>query len=89
LDIERLDLPFIVGDARADGYYFTLLWLFLSRVWDNDAASGPLVLIDPAHDHAVMQWTKLHLALSSRKIVRKIIVNRGCYPRIGKPLAGM
>ena len=42
---------------------------------DNGRVLGRI----PAHDDAVMQWTKLHIALSSRKIV-EIVVKTGAKP---------
>src|SRR4029078_8780977 len=54
--------PFSSGAAGAYGDDFAPLRLLLGGIRNDNAALGPLVLLDPAYDDAVMQWTKLHLS---------------------------
>ena len=56
-----ISLPALVAAAGADGDDFALARLFLGGVGDDDAALGLLFGFDAAHDHAVMQGTKLGL----------------------------
>src|SRR6188508_1777113 len=60
--IEGLDISLLVRSAGAYGDDFALLRLLLGGIRNDNAALGPLVLLDPAYDDAVMQWTKLHLS---------------------------
>src|SRR5262245_19641885 len=61
LHVERHKRALLVAGAGADGHDRALLRLLLRGIGDDDAAFGPLILLDTAHDDAVMQWTKLHL----------------------------
>src|SRR5690349_16920216 len=56
------DISLLVRSAGAYGDDFALLRLLLGGIRNDNAALGPLVLLDPAYDDAVMQWTKLHLS---------------------------
>ena len=60
LDIDRDELAALVAAAGADGDDLALHGLLLGGVGNDDAALGLGVFFDPAHDHAVMQRTKLH-----------------------------
>ncbi len=55
-----LKLALLVAGAGAYGDDLALLRLLLGGIGDDDAAFGSFVLLDPAYDHAVVQWTKLH-----------------------------
>src|SRR5262245_34059716 len=61
LHVEGHKRALLVAGARAHGDDLALLRLLLRGIGDDDAAFGPLILLDTAHDDAVMQWTKLHL----------------------------
>jgi hypothetical protein len=39
--------------------------LLLDRIGDDDAAGRALLVLDPAHHHAIMQWLDLHDLSSS------------------------
>src|ERR1700704_2460241 len=65
LHVERLNVPFLIGCARAYGDDFALLRLLLGGIGNDDPAPGPVVLLNATHDNAIMQWTKLHLCISS------------------------
>src|ERR671938_127428 len=60
LDVERVDLAALVARARADGDDLALLGLLLGRVRDDDAAGRLLLLLEAAHDQAVLQRTEFH-----------------------------
>src|SRR5690242_1960467 len=59
-DVDRNQFSTLIAATGADGNDLALHRLFLSSVWDDDASLGLGVFLDTAHDHAVMQWTKLH-----------------------------
>src|SRR3546814_19344428 len=54
LHVRRDGLALFVAGAGPDGDHFALARLLLGSVWDDDAASGLLVLFDPADHDAVM-----------------------------------
>src|SRR5262245_10490427 len=61
LHVEGHERSLLVAGAGPHGDDLALLRLLLGGIGDDDAAFGPLILLDTAHDDAVMQWTKLHL----------------------------
>ena len=63
-DIDRNKLAILVTTARANGNDLALHGLFLSGVWNDDAALGLGVFFHSTHDDAVVQRTKLHSVLS-------------------------
>src|SRR4029079_12410327 len=58
------ELAALVTAARSDGDDLALHRLFLGGVWNDDAAFGLCVFLDPAHDDAVVQRTKFHEIIS-------------------------
>src|SRR5581483_6581404 len=60
LDVERDELARLVAAAGADGDHFAFLRLLLGGVRNDDAAGGPLIGLDPANDHSVVQRTEFH-----------------------------
>src|SRR5262249_7178855 len=59
-DINRDELAALVAAAWTDGNDLALHRLLLSCVGNDDAALGFGVFFNATHDHAIMQWTKLH-----------------------------
>src|SRR5258706_1865523 len=60
LDVNLDELAVIVFLALADSDDFDLVWLLRSRVWNDDAGGGFLLLVEALDDHAIMQWTDFH-----------------------------
>ena len=50
----------VIAATGANGNDFALHGLFLGGVGNDDPALGLGVFLDPLHDNAVVQWTKLH-----------------------------
>src|ERR1700756_2881719 len=59
LEVDRDELAALVAPARADREDLALRGLLLGGVRNDDAAGGLLLGIDAAHDHPVVQGTKL------------------------------
>src|SRR5262249_1324902 len=74
LHVER-DLLAVVGHLPgADGDDLALLGLLLRGVRDDDAASADFLLLDPLHENAIMQRTKLRLGRGRSRHTRNASV---------------
>src|SRR5579862_4140124 len=60
LDVEGHELAILVASAGARRNDLALHGLLLSGVGDDDPTRGLLVLLETAHDDAVMHGTELH-----------------------------
>jgi hypothetical protein len=60
LDAKGLDPTLVIACPCPDGDDLTFLRPLLSRVGNNDAVCGSVVLIDAPEDDAVMQWPEIH-----------------------------
>src|SRR5690606_31797110 len=60
LDLQRNELTGLVARAWTDRKNFALHGLFLCRVGDDDATGCSRVLLDAAHENAVVERAKLH-----------------------------
>src|SRR5919201_2887910 len=59
-DIERMQLAIVAAGAGAGGDNFAFHRLFLGGIGNEDAALRPLPLLDPADQHTILQWSKIH-----------------------------
>ena len=66
--------------AIPDGNHLTLIGLFRSRVWNDDAGGCLTLFFQPLHDDAVVQRTNLHISNSSLTLDTK-----GIFPTLAPP----
>src|SRR3546814_11155990 len=55
LDVERDDIALFVSGAAADRDDFALHRLFLRRVGNDDAAGGPVGILDASNGHTIVK----------------------------------
>src|SRR6266851_4500492 len=60
LDVERMKRAVLAARPGPDGDDLAFHRLFLGGVGDDDAAGGPVGLLDAADEHTVVQWSKRH-----------------------------
>src|SRR5229473_1015333 len=60
LDVERVKRAVLAARAGTDGDDLAFHRLFLGGIGDDDAAGGPVGLLDAADEHTVVQWSKRH-----------------------------
>src|SRR5216683_6187207 len=58
LDVERVKRAVLAARAGTDGDDLAFHRLFLGGIGDDDAAGGPVGLLDAADEHTVVQWSK-------------------------------
>src|SRR5688572_12643462 len=60
LHVQRQELAVFGLGAGTGRDHFALLGLFLGRIRNDDAPGSLLLLLDPAHENAVMERAELH-----------------------------